>query len=85
METLTQTTSSLAHLLIDKGGHKGIILKTLKDNKMVLSSYGISKLCELSYYQVEKRMSELERENLIEQVCIVKDIDGANRTAYKIY
>lgn len=84
METLTRTTSAIAHLLIDKGGHKGIILKTLKSNKTPLSSYGISQLCELSYYQVEKRMSELERENLIEQVCIIKDVDGANRTSYRL-
>ena len=84
MEALTKVASRKAHLLIDKPGHKGIILRTLKESNNSLSSYGISKQCELSYYQVEKRMSELEREELIEQVCLVKDSDGANRTAYRL-
>lgn len=80
----TPTTSRKAHLKVNKPTHKKIILTTLKFMNMPLSSYGISRNCELSYYQVEKRMSELERENLIEQVCIVKDQDGANRTTYKL-
>lgn len=72
METLSRTSSRMAHLKVDKPSHKEIILKTLKKMDNTLSSYGISKYCELSYYQIEKRMSELLREELIEQVCIVR-------------
>lgn len=59
--------------------HNRMILSVLRDKE--LTGYDIAKLCGLSYHQVMRRMSELERLNLVETT--TKD-NIQKRMKYKI-
>ncbi len=86
MET-TQKTSETARVKFmmkgNKEKHYKVILNSLKLCQYPLTGYGVSERSTLTYYQVMRRMKELELLNLIEQSGTKIDIDGAKRMSYK--
>ena len=64
-----------------KGGHKEMILETMKYLGVKLTSYQIADSCSLNEAQIHKRLPELVKENKIE-LCGTED--GTNRSYYKI-
>ena len=81
---ITKETSQLANIKVDKKQHRQEILSVLNTKDTPLTSYGISRLCSLSYHQVNRRMKELRDGEQVEVVCKLVDKDGSTRGAYKL-
>ena len=85
---ITQETSAEAlsnfNAQEKKDIHYKIILSALNYCPYPLTGYGISQRCKLTYHQVMRRMSQLERLNKVHQVDKKIDVDNAKRVAYEI-
>ena len=65
--------------------HEAIILRTLEQCPYELTAFGISKRCELTYHQVDRRMKRLRDDlRLVEIRCRRRDVDGSVRNAYRL-
>lgn len=81
---ITQETSAIAKLKVDKKVHHKIIVDTLNKVNHSISALGISQRCSLSYHAVNRRLKELRDLEKIKITGKIKDSDGATRAAYTI-